>query len=442
MINKYSIPLSEKQKRRPRILLLGGYGYGNVGDEAQLSADLELLEKIAGRDCLKVLSPNPDYTGLQHDGVASTLAPREAFFDQSSSPLYKIRTRASGSSVKRIGNAVYKLLFLLRMLWLLANAWLIKVGLPPVLLGTKRIALLEEVRKSDLIFFVGGGYLTGATLSRLWDGMLFIRIASLFGKRVFISGQTIGDWQSSFNRWIAKWGLKKADLITVRDPEDSFQALLELGLDKSKFYASCDDALFCSRTEINAVPHDQAVLGSRYIAFHLHYWGANTADQQERILDYAVQILEQIPDENVVVISMTPSDEQAMADLERRYPRENISYFQYNYDYELMRAVLAEAAYCITMKHHPIIFSLGEETPVITVNYTDYYEHKNAGALRIFGLERYSVRIERDPASKVGELIQEINSDREKIQFGIRRRLVELKELRQEFFDTVEGALK
>lgn len=90
----------------------------------------------------------------------------------------------------------------------------------------------------------------------------------------------------------------------------------------------------------------------------------------------------------------------------------------------------------------PDNFSLGEKTPVMTIKCNDYCKYKNTGALRIFGLERFSVRVEYDPPSKVGELINEINSDNDKIKSGIRSRLTELRELRQDFFKRLAVALQ
>ena len=48
------------------------------------------------------------------------------------------------------------------------------------------------------------------------------------------------------------------------------------------------------------------------------------------------------------------------------------------------------------MKHHPIIFAVGEKVPVISLANFDYYVHKNGGALKLFGLERYNLMFNDD----------------------------------------------
>ena len=46
------------------------------------------------------------------------------------------------------------------------------------------------------------------------------------------------------------------------------------------------------------------------------------------------------------------------------------------------------------MKHHPIIFAMGEDVPAISLNLFRYYEHKNIGALAQYGMDRFSVNLD------------------------------------------------
>ena len=444
MEKKFQLSLKNKLKKRKKVIFLGGYGYGNVGDEAQLAADLDEFSTILNRYDLTVLTPNPDYTTLQHDGVRAEYASREAFFDESTSRLYSIKNKNKKSALHYIGNTFFKILFLIRMTLLLLNAYLIRLGVPTFFLSSKRVKLLDVIKDCDLVFFVGGGYLTGSTLSRLWDGMLVLKIASIFGKPVFLSGQTVGVWGNKLNKFIAKWGLKHAELITVRDPVDSYAALSEIGIEESRFSVCCDDALFCKCSSLENIPFDGFDLNADYIAFHFHYWGASEKKAKDKILDYAVCCLEKLKLKNkkIIVISMTKSDEESINDLKSRYHDDDLHYFEYNYDYELVRGVLANALYCITMKHHPIIFSLGECTPVITLNYSDYYEHKNRGALRLFGLEKYSVRIENESPDTLIDIVNEVEANYDSIVEGIADKLSEMKNERKQFFHEIEKYLK
>lgn len=75
------------------ILILGGYGYGNTGDEAQLNETLNLMNNNFKDYNLIVLTPNPKYTKITHN-CNTDLAPREAFFDSNSpDTIYWIRNK-------------------------------------------------------------------------------------------------------------------------------------------------------------------------------------------------------------------------------------------------------------------------------------------------------------------------------------------------------------
>ncbi len=205
-------------KPRRKILVLGGYGYRNTGDEAQLNANLKDLARLFPDHLVQVLSPDPAYTHFHHERCSVSEAPRKAFYDTDTSGLYALQSPLD------------KARFLSRSLWLYLNAFLVSRGLPPFLLKAKRCALLHELESASLVFFSGGGYLTGSTLSRLWDGLFFMAFARVLKVPVVLSGQTLGVWNSRFTRWLAGWGLRKAALITVRDADESLKALAELGL--------------------------------------------------------------------------------------------------------------------------------------------------------------------------------------------------------------------
>jgi len=70
----------------------------------------------------------------------------------------------------------------------LFNASLIRAGLPTLGITARQAHLLDVIDNSDVLFLSGGGYLTGMTLTRLWDNMLLISLASAFGVPTILSG--------------------------------------------------------------------------------------------------------------------------------------------------------------------------------------------------------------------------------------------------------------
>jgi len=445
----YTMGIENKLKRAKKILLLGGYGYGNVGDEAQLSATIDIIKEEYPNSIVKVLTPNLSYTAREHN-CSVGLAPRVAFYDQGTSKIYSINNKNKKSPIHYLGNEFFKLLFLLRSFWIMFNAVLIKLHLPSFLLGAKRVALLEEIRTSDLVYFVGGGYLTGKTLSRLWDGMFFIRIANIFKVPVVASGQTIGVWNSRFNKVLAKWGLKKVRAITLRDPEDSLAALKEIGLEGENIFVTCDDALFCrkeeSQKEVEKFLIDSGMdaikIKEGFVTLNIHYWGLNTQAEKNDLLVKIKSIVDVTKEKgfnNILFIPMTPSDEQTIDDYLSSYKEEGLYKFKYEYDFRIIRAVIAQSKLCITMKHHPIIFAVGEKKPVISLALGDYYEHKNKGALKLVGLDKYNVSLDdKDYLLYYNDRIDSIINNEENIKSIIEENFKHIKERKKKFISIVK----
>ncbi len=445
--------IKEKKKYRKKILLLGGYGYGNVGDEAQLSASYDELSRRFPNSMIKVLTPNQSYTYTEHDKCLVADAPRVAFYDEGNSPLYGIRNRYENSPIKFLGNEVYKRVFILRSYWIMINTHFVKINLPTFLLNSKRSALLHELKTADLVFFVGGGYLTGRTLSRLWDGMFFISYAHILNVPVALSGQTIGSWGNNFNRHIAKKNLSKASIITCRDADDSIDALNDLGLDKEKYFTTCDDALFCKKTgneeEIVNVLFESKLskeeIDKGYITLNFHYWGLFTKDEKSILFNKISNLIDGIrkySDKPIVLIPMSPSDDPPMDDFLQQFNVEKVYKLKYDFDFQIIRGIIGKSEVCLTMKHHPIIFAIGEKVPVISLTQSEYYKHKNGGALGLFGLEKYSVMLEKDSyLDEFDEKFKEVNENKVEIIHKISCRLDDIKEKQNYFFDKVKSLI-
>jgi len=92
---------------------------------------------------------------------------------------------------------------------------------------------------------------------------------------------------------------------------------------------------------------------------------------------------------------MVATDEQTLLDLQQRLGNSPFHVLRYNQDFRVARALIARSWMCITMKHHPIIFALGDKVPAISLAHGPYYEHKNVGALRLVGISDCSIRLNR-----------------------------------------------
>jgi len=420
---------------KPYILVLGGYGYANVGDEAQLNITLkELGQKFPDYDLI-VLTPNIDYTQNEHGCIAKA-APRVAFFDHDINDYYWLL------------NNEHKKIFIKNTIRIYLTALFDRLHLPISLIGDKKLSLLSMVKESSMIYFSGGGYLTGKTLSRLWDGTFFISLAKLYGKPVALSGQTIGLFRNWFDKLISKIAFSKADLITVRDAEDSLKDLRNIGVHGAHVYSTFDDALFCDKSDLQILKNHLTHINFDlpYVALQFHYWGISNQETKDSLLLNIKKLVDYIflaTNYNIVLFGMHMSDLEPLNDFIHRYPDDRIAAVGDNRNFRDIRGVIANSEICITMKHHPIIFAVGEKIPLVSLAFDPYYVHKNKGALAVFCLEEFNIDISNGfNLELIINVIQKALNKKEKNANKIENKLLELKKVRIKFLDEVDLALR
>ena len=126
---KFNEIKSNRKKRlnQNKILIVGGYGYGNTGDEAQLNVVIERLNRLFQKYNIKVLTPNQKYTINVHNYTNVDEAPRIAFFKSGESLLYNVEHYDKDKSIiKNTYNWLLKVLFIFKSYWILFNAFLVK----------------------------------------------------------------------------------------------------------------------------------------------------------------------------------------------------------------------------------------------------------------------------------------------------------------------------
>ena len=160
------------------IVISGYYGSKNAGDEAMLSAMLEIFSELDPKLNITVISSDPDYTKIRH-GV----------------------------------NAVN---------------WL------------NVIDILKVLYKADLLISGGGSLLQNVTSGRslyYYMGILFL--AKLVHTPIMLYAQGIGPIYGRFARRLMRWFGNHSSLITVRD-EDSLKELAMLKITRPPIKATAD----------------------------------------------------------------------------------------------------------------------------------------------------------------------------------------------------------
>ena len=408
-----------------KILVVGGYGYGNTGDEAQCAETLKILTNRYYAYQILNLTPNVDYSYETHHEFQHDFASRVLFFNAG--------RKNNCFSIDK--SPINKVRFILRAILVYINAILVKHNLPTFFVNVEVSKMLYELKLSSLLYFCGGGYLTGRTQSRLWDGALLCRIAHLFDTPVVMSGQTIGIWRTGFNKFIARWGFKRVKVISLRDEKFSLADLEKIGLKSDNYFVTHDDALFCETSDQRQIDEEN------YITVNFHAWKMSDSDKILYLekLHTMLNAVSQNTDYQIVFIPMMRSDIDACKEYMEKYPDTKIKIYEYDYDFRKVRRAIADSKMCITMKHHPIIFAMGEKVPVISLIYNDYYMHKNLGALLQYGQEDFIVNLEQDDYLEQFETkLKNIINNYQQIQTEIHSHLESLKVRKEHFFSVVD----
>lgn len=404
---------------RFEVLYTAGFGYENLGDEAQLRSNLKNWEQFKPGCRITILSPNPDSTRDFHGPYEVIHAAR--------------RTLWSGFGLDYFGigeRRLYLPFFSLKLVWVLANAVLYK-HLRVTLMSPNSAYLLFKLKTADVLHIGGGGYLTGKTASRLYDNMALIWIASYFGTDVILTGHNIGVWKTPLQKFFARQ-LRKAKYIGLRDGENSIRDLKEVGVyDKDKVHVLFDDALFCPPAEPERLCQALNKIGvktEKYIALHVHYWKV-PKKVVNRALDELACVLNGVHHEHnlpYVLIPMVRDDHEAMDYLALKM-NAPVYMLDCRNDVGLAIAAFYNASACVTMKHHPIIFSMAGCVPTLSLAFEDYYFHKNSGAMALFGQEEFLLRAESLENGALKDAVKQLLTDSARISREIGRTLESLR---------------
>ena len=368
------------------VLYTAGFGYENIGDEAQLSTNLQIWDKIADDVSVTLLSPNPAYTRKVHGSYDVIYASRNTLWG------YRNLDYSGLGETK-----LFPLFFRIRLASVLVSALFIKYFNIGFFSSPERNYFLKRLKNTNVLHIGGGGYLTGKTPSRLFDYMGLLRVASFFKTDVILSGHNIGIWQNNHQKKVAKQ-LKKAKFIGLRDNDESIKSLKEISVySEKKVIPLFDDALFCDDASHNELERlfkkNSLDINKKYILINSYFFKST-----ERLVKQTLIRLSKIVEDNfttqeveIVLLSMHDSDLPALKFIKKTLKiRSHI--FSHDNDFRIVISLIRNAHIVISMRHHPIIFAMSAGVPALSIVFDDYFKHKNIGAMKLFKQEEFVCR--------------------------------------------------
>ena len=425
-----------KKANYNKIIMLGGFDGENAGDEAQIDSTVKIMLQRYPGYIIKVLSHVPYNTWKNHYHCVVGPNPRMYIWDMDEVPyLYCSSLR----------NKVDRFRFLAKGYWACLNAYFVRANLPTLFLNAKRATILQDIKTSDLLYISGGGTMTGDTLSRCWDNVFCMKIAKILHVPFVMSGQNSGNWDSKFTEHFVRNILNQANAVTLRDAY-AIENLKKIGVNRDCIFTMFDDALFCEKKDVTNLLDRYSIKGN-YIVLNIHYWGCeDDLKAQNDLLQKIIKICDYIhlcTDSKILLLPFSSTDAQPIEDFVGLYAKDYIQAIRFSYySFREIRGLISGAQYCITMKHHPIIFALGEKIPTISIAYKPYYVYKNTGALKIFGLEKYSIDLDDEQyLEKFKPLFNDLFNHREQISNYIGQKLEEIKPRREKLFQIIDALL-
>lgn len=197
-----------------KIFLTGGWGYGNLGDDAILASMLRSLRSTFN---------NPEI-------ILSTFNRQETEFHHAETTLVSMHAWMSP----------HKLIPLKLLCYLLWKLTFKLTGLH-CFVGKEFKALAQAMQRSDIAIMGGGGYFNDIWRGQLIARLVEIDLAKTMNKKIMIYGQTVGPFAKDISKKYFGRFLNKFDFIAYRDKQ-SLKTLNNYGFDLNKATHTADEA--------------------------------------------------------------------------------------------------------------------------------------------------------------------------------------------------------
>jgi len=425
-----------------KILMIGGYGGHDIGDEAMPHADiLNLRANIKDLEIV-MCSPDPAYTSKFHG--------ERSIHD------------VTGLAFKHDARLGTKFQVAMKTFLFLLGALAECLGLHMRLWPTAR-SVLDEIVSADLLFNVGGGNLNSVIPQELYKKCTTYLVARILKKPIIISGQTIGPFTKRLDAFWARFCLNCVDMITFRDIDTSHKRLRAIGVSKPVMSDAADDAMTIpsiSREEAEKLLRSQAsaswwnLQAPLVVVMNLKgsmkiFKGEDRSSGLEREIDLMVNIADQLVRVYNAKIFFLPTDYCPGVD-DREAHRDILSRMRFDskaicveeeYDDVTLKGMIAVADVAIGARYHFAVFAASTFVPFLGMASGVYQQTKLKGLADLCGLPQCFVPDDMEFAKfdQVWAKVQTIVSERDIIANQLSKQVPILK---QRSLMAVEAAIK
>lgn len=265
--------------------------------------------------------------------------------------------------------------------------------------------IIYNYLNSDLIIAAGGHYLKAD--NKMIDNVILVLllhsllVGILLKKKIVLYSQSIGPFQTAFQKYIARWILNRTNLILLRETI-SMKFISQIGINQNLIRLSADAAfLFNTNFKTTSTKELKKFIKNsdkRKVGITVREWlDKNKQQKYEREIANFADYLASEKKMDVIFIPQVTcleynDDDRIVARRIKKLikSKENVFFIESEYNHYEIKQIYSELDYLIGTRMHSIIFSLTSYIPSIAIE----YEHKTSGIMKEFYLSDYVIRIE------------------------------------------------
>jgi len=312
---------------------------------------------------------------------------------------------------------------------------------------------LNSFHEVDAVLSTGGDIFS-STYGDLARHLAPLRVATSFGKPMFLVGQSIGPFENQDEKKALVKTMKHIQLITVRESL-SFKYLQDMKLKSARIELTADPA-FCLEPDMENVekiskfyniPREKTLVGvapSQGISYYSRTRYEYHLDALRKLLQFLIEKL----DCHVILIphvhlgSVTFDDRVICELLYRKlgFP-ENVTVISLTHSAEEIRAIIGTFDLMITERMHAAIASLSQNVPTFVVGYSVKAKGILGDIVGFSSLDDYLISVKEMNQERLRERVKNLLERRSEVTKILVKVMPKIKERAKRNFTLIMEAL-
>lgn len=353
-----------------RIALLGAVANPNVGDEAILTSNLQLIRKMYGWNCkVYIFTKNASYTALYSSEPGLQIIPIDYLHQLTINSNFDIDQ-----------------LKLIRQELLDYTEKDDKESYGRNLIYRSLHGIFEEI---DILHIIGGGYLNSKWPDMIYEVLMATDMAKKYEKKYLVSGISLFPIEDKHALLISKI-LESAVAIDFRD--NYYIKQLE-NTSCENLQVTTDDAVF-----MDSIPGAYNTFErGKYANILLNKWNGYTDIIVEKIQKVFLPFIKECIEEKIIesfnILSFSEGDGEIWGTVRSQLTSEFGDHVRFldlaSKNSMYAKQVVSGAVFNIGTRFHLAIFSMSAVVPVLSIYSDDYYENKIKAAHDYFNSDTY-----------------------------------------------------